>query len=643
MPAGGERLGRADRLTADEARSRQGDHAGVVFDVGDDRFDQCLEIGDVVGSDDAGTARGAVLLGDGAQFLEHDRSLALLGTEDLLELFDGGDELDLLGDEFVVGESGEAAESQLEDPLGLLIAERELLHQTFACLVGVRRGADDRHHEIDVVDRDEQALDDVEPFGGLAEPELRPLDDDVEAVVDVVLAELEEADRGRGAVDQYDVVDAEGLLEGRQLVELLEQEFGLDPGLGLDDQTESGLAVGQVLDIGDAVELAGVDEFLDLRDHALDADQVGEFGEHQSLTGTGDVDDLGGRPHPDRTTARLVDGAEVVVDGHAPGGEVGAGKDFHQLVDGGLRPPLGHDQLDGLVDLEQVVCRHVGGHAHGDAGGAVDQQVREQAREVGRFLGLAVVGGPERHRVFVDLGHEVDGGRGELALGVPLGCRRIVERAEVPLRIDQHDRLREILAEADQCVVDGGVAVRVELAHDVADDVGALAVRVLRDQPHAVHRVENATLDWLEAVSDVGDRSGGDDRQGVGEERLTELVGNGDIDHLAGEGNHSVVRGHVRLLPTASMSRGSDGSEPEPACVCIPWQSNHGRREVQTRAWPPGGSVRPRGVLVRHRGWRLFVGFVRFVTESGLERHEDVQKVSGVGGGARHRCAGRRG
>ena len=53
------------------------------------------------------------------------------------------------------------------------------------------------------------------------------------------------------------------------------------------------------------------------------------------------------------------------------------------------------------------------------------------------------------------------------------GRRIIVDRTEVPLAVDQRVPQREGLREADQRVVDRRVAVRVMVAHHVADDVRA--------------------------------------------------------------------------------------------------------------------------------------------------------------------------
>ena len=131
-------------------------------------------------------------------------------------------------------------------------------------------------------------------------------------------------------------------------------------------------------------------------------------------------------------------------------------------------------------DLAQVVRRDVGGHADRDADGAVDQQVREPRRQDGRLLGLAVVVVLEVDGVLVDVAHHLQGERRHLGLGVPRGGGAVVAgRAEVALaereRVAQAPRLHE----AHEGVVDRGVAVRVELAHDLADDAGALVEKSL--------------------------------------------------------------------------------------------------------------------------------------------------------------------
>ena len=79
--------------------------------------------------------------------------------------------------------------------------------------------------------------------------------DDGEAVVEEDLQHLLQTQRARLPVDQGDVVDAEGVLHRRQLVELLEHRLGDEAALDLDDQAQAVVPVGEVLDVGDALQL----------------------------------------------------------------------------------------------------------------------------------------------------------------------------------------------------------------------------------------------------------------------------------------------------------------------------------------------------------------------------------------------------
>ncbi len=84
----------------------------------------------------------------------------------------------------------------------------------------------------------------------------------------------------------------------------------------------------------------------------------------------------------------------------------------------------------------------------------------------------------EVDRVLVDIVQQQGGGAGQPHLGVAHRRRVIaVHRAEIALPVDQRHAHGEGLRHADQGVVDRGVAVRVILTHDVADDAGRFAIR----------------------------------------------------------------------------------------------------------------------------------------------------------------------
>jgi DNA gyrase subunit A len=77
----------------------------------------------------------------------------------------------------------------------------------------------------------------------------------------------------------------------------------------------------------------------------------------------------------------------------------------------------------------------------------------------------------------VDFQDNYDGRHREPALGVAHGRGAVVERAEVAVAVDERQAQRERLRHPDERVVDGAVAVRVQLAHHLADDAGALTIR----------------------------------------------------------------------------------------------------------------------------------------------------------------------
>src|SRR5688500_7881436 len=78
---------------------------------------------------------------------------------------------------------------------------------------------------------------------------------DVDAVAEEGVEHRLEAERARRAVDQGDRVDAEGVLERRLAVELLEDRVGDEAVLDLGDQAQALVAVAQLLDVRDALQL----------------------------------------------------------------------------------------------------------------------------------------------------------------------------------------------------------------------------------------------------------------------------------------------------------------------------------------------------------------------------------------------------
>ena len=126
----------------------------------------------------------------------------------------------------------------------------------------------------------------------------------------------------------------------------------------------------------------------------------------------------------------------------------------------------------GVAELGRVVRRDRGRHADRDALRAVGEQVRKAAGQHDRLFGLAVVIGTEFDAVLVDAFEQQPRDVGHARFSVAVGGGVIaVDIAEIALAVDQRVARGEILREPYHGVVDRLVAMRMERAHHVADDL----------------------------------------------------------------------------------------------------------------------------------------------------------------------------
>ena len=423
--------------------------------------------------------------------------------EDRLELEDERLLLGFLLLERLPLEGGQAREAHVEDRLRLLGGKEELPHQVRLGDRDVLRASDDPDHLVDVVDRGEEPLEEVEPFLGLPQVELRAPGDRPPAVAEVEVEQRLEAEDPRAALDQAEVDHAEARLERCVLVEPVEDDLrrGVPPQLEDDARSRAVRFVTEVRDpvdplrlheLGDQLEEGGlVDLVRDLRD-----DDLVLAAALADLGGSADVH------HPPAGLVRLPDpvGGEI-----APGREVRPGDDLHQLVQG--RPGAREQEAERVDDLAQVVRRHVGRHADRDPGRSVDEEIRDLGREDERFLERPVEVVRPVDGLLLDVEEHLLGEQREPRLGVPHRGRAVaVDRAEVPLAVDERVAQAERLGHPHERVVDREVAVRVVLAEDVPDRPRALAVGAVVGRPRLPHRPEDAPVDRLQAVEPVGER-----------------------------------------------------------------------------------------------------------------------------------------
>ena len=140
----------------------------------------------------------------------------------------------------------------------------------------------------------------------------------------------------------------------------------------------------------------------------------------------------------------------------------------------------------GVAQFRDVVRRDRRRHADRDALRAVGEQIRKRRRQHHRLFRHAVVVGAEIDRILVDAVEQKPRDLGQPRFGVAVGGGVIaVDIAEIALAVDQRIARGKILRQPHQRVVDRLVAVRMEIAHHVADDLGRFLERRAGIEPQA--------------------------------------------------------------------------------------------------------------------------------------------------------------
>src|SRR5262249_23641383 len=141
----------------------------------------------------------------------------------------------------------------VEDGLRLDLRQAEVRHQAVARLWRRFRSADQRDHRVEVVERDLQALEDVIPGFRLPQLELGATPYHFAPELDEAPDELEQVQDFRPSADDGEHDDAEGRLQRRVLVEVVENHLRHLAALQLDHDAHA-LAIGLVPQIRDAFD-----------------------------------------------------------------------------------------------------------------------------------------------------------------------------------------------------------------------------------------------------------------------------------------------------------------------------------------------------------------------------------------------------
>ena len=255
-------------------------------------------------------------------------------------------------------------------------------------------------------------------------------------VVDEAVQALLQADRPGLAVFDGDQYGAEGHLQLRVFVELVQNHVGYFAALQFHHDTDAFLA-GFVPKVGDAGDLLVIDQFGDRGHEVRFVDGVGYLGDDDVVFAH--LPGLDARRAPDlqSAAARLVhvDYFAVAAD-DAAGREVRPGQDGHKFLQRDFRILDEHDKR--VAKFAQVVGRNVGRHTDRDAARAVQKKLRDFRRQNRRFRHGLVEVRHEIDGVLVDVSqHFLSQGR-HAALGVAVGRRGVaVDTAEVALSVHQ--------------------------------------------------------------------------------------------------------------------------------------------------------------------------------------------------------------
>ena len=366
-------------------------------------------------------------------------------------------------------------------------------------------------------------------------------------------------------------IEAEPRLQIGQLEQAFLEQLGIDiAAFGHQHDADRGVAfVAHILEdrqlaIGNRLrdlldQLALGDLIRDLRDYQLPlpaAQPLDAGGDIIRLLGLGRVETPAQPERPAPGAIGLANSGRAV-DHLAAGGKIGAVEQFHQpfMFDMGIV-----DQLQrGVDDLGDIVARDRSSHADRDAACAVREQIGEQAREDIGFDFLAIIVRQEIDRAFVQPCHQRERGPGQARFGVAVSRGVIaIDIAEVPLPLNQRIAQAEILRQADHRVIDARIAMRVILADHIAHHPRRFLERIARVELQLPHRPEQAAVDRLQPVAQIGQRARGDRGQGIDEIALGQRGIEGRID----DGIEAVVGllgqdriGHAARLATRALPR----------------------------------------------------------------------------------------
>ncbi len=178
--------------------------------------------------------------------------------------------------DLVALERSQAPQREIEDRLRLQLREAELLHQAGARGLGVLRSANQLDDRVEILERDQQAVEDMQSRLGFLQLETRAPRENNFAMLEERDEHLQQRHLLGPALVDAEQDDAVALLHLGELVELVEHDARLGVALELDDDAHA-VAIGLVADVADALDALVVDQLGHPLDHARLVHLVGNF------------------------------------------------------------------------------------------------------------------------------------------------------------------------------------------------------------------------------------------------------------------------------------------------------------------------------------------------------------------------------
>ncbi len=412
------------------------------------------------------------------------------------------------------------------------VPDRPFLGQQACAGFGrIRGAADHRHHFIEVGDRNDQTQQKVRAFPCLGEFELGAPRNHFLAEGDEGLNEIAQVQGFRPPAPDRQHIRRKRGLRRRVPPDLIEHHFGCGIAFQVDHHPHA-FTRGFVADVGNAFDPLFFGGIGDLLHQAGFSYLIGDRGENDAFAPfalcAARAFNLVTAAHQDRPApGGICRTRTMCAKDQRRSGEIGAGDILDQLLRRDRR--IVHVSKAGVDHFAKVMWRNIGRHANRDPARAVDQQIGKARRQHRRFLAAAIVVFGEIDGILVEIVEQAVGHPRQPRFGVTHRGRGIgVHRAEIALTVDQRHAHRPWLRHPGERVVDRTVAVRVIVAHHVADDLGAFAVRPSCDKPAFLTGEQDPAVHRLQPVTHIRQRAADDHAHRVVEIARLHLIN--DVD-----------------------------------------------------------------------------------------------------------------